>query len=295
MNRIKKSISLIMVILVICTGIIGCGTNSSVSSDSSESSTEPSPGTKTASAENSKPAQSSVSSSESSETTSEDLGLKESEPVKIKEGIHIKKYPGDSACFKFETPDGLKIITDPNLMNEIVKPDIVTESHQHEDHTDVSALKGNYELIKTAGNYSIKGINIVGYPGKHNKGDTEVSNNMYVFTIDGIKLAHLGSQGELPDNETLKKIGKVDILFLQGFSDPTLSKSKMTVTECNTIIKALTPKIVIPEHGTSKFGKTISVNFGYPVEYRENGELVVTKSKLDKIKKLTIYDLDRWF
>lgn len=81
-------------------------------------------------------------------------------PENFTEGIYIKKYPDNFACFKFETPEGIKVIVDPYNMNETVEPNIVTESHQHWDHTDLSMLKGNYTLITTAGEFSENDIEI---------------------------------------------------------------------------------------------------------------------------------------
>ena len=107
-------------------------------------------------------------------------------PVNFTEGVWIKKYPGGYACFKFETPDEIKIVCDPYYMDEEVSADIVTESHQHVDHVDTSRIIGQFTLLKEPGEYVVEGIHITGIPGKHNKSDTGMTNTIFVFEIDGI-------------------------------------------------------------------------------------------------------------
>lgn len=210
-------------------------------------------------------------------------------PKDFTQGVWIKKYPGNYACFKFETPQGVKIITDPYQMSETLHPDIVTESHQHSDHTDVSDLTGSYKLITEAGVYNVKGIKINGYPGKHNTGDTDVTNNIFVFEIGGIKIAHFASQGELPDKETLDRIGKVDILLIQVF-DPGMAK--LILKDCVQIMDGLKPKIVIPEHGMAGASDAIAEYFQIPAEYASTGEIYLTRLDLDAIQGIRIIDLD---
>jgi hypothetical protein len=208
------------------------------------------------------------------------------------EGVWIKKYPENYACFKFETPEGIKIITDPYMMDETVKPDIVTESHQHGDHTDVSKLQGTYKLIKEPGSYIEKGIKILGYSGKHNKGDVTGTNNIFVFEINGIKIAHFASQGQLPSDELLGKIGDADVLLIQASIKPEYANSKLNLEETEAIIKMLKPKIVIPEHGSENLGKALATYLDLKVEFVKNGEIVVTRSGLNASKGLRILDLD---
>lgn len=210
------------------------------------------------------------------------------------DGVWIKKYPENYACFKFETPEGIKIIADPYMMNEIVKPDIVTESHQHDDHTDVSKLQGAYRLIKETGSYNEKEISIIGYSGKHNKGDMAETNIMYVYEINGIRIANFASQGELPSDEVLKKMGTVDILLIQASIKSEYSNSKLDLEETKVIIKSLNPKIVIPEHGSENMGKALATYLGLKVEFIKSGEVVVNRSELNASKSLRILDLDTY-
>lgn len=211
---------------------------------------------------------------------------------KFTEGVWIKKYPDNYACFKFETPDGLKIIADPYNMNETVHPDIVTESHQHIDHTDVSKLTMPYKLIRDPENFTQKGIKITGISGKHNKGDMSGTNSIFIFEINGIKIAHFASQGELPSDEVLNKMKNIDVLLIQASIEPDYLQGKLTLQECDHIIKILNPKIVIPEHGTPYISVAFAKYFNKLDEYASSGEIVVTRSSLDSISSFKIIDLD---
>jgi hypothetical protein len=285
LNKAKRNIALLLSTIMICVIVSGCSIKFFGDSKSGETAKKTNQSNETASAESSTSLESSISSSDNNE-------VKVKKPVIITEGILIKKYPGNFACFKFETPDGIKIITDPYEMDETVEPYIVTESHQHGDHTDVSKLKGTYKLINTIEDFSEKGIKIKAYSGKHNKGDTEGTNYIYVFDINGIRIAHFASQGELPTDETLKKIGKVDILLIQASFKPQYADSKLNVNECAAIIKILDPKIIIPEHGAIKMGQVIADKLGIKLEHLNTGELAVTRNGLDTLKKIEVDNLD---
>ncbi len=213
-------------------------------------------------------------------------------PESFEDGVWIKKYHGNFACYKFETPDGIKVITDPFCMDETIDPDIVTESHQHVDHTDVKKLTGIYELLTTTGESIQSGVKVTGVSGKHNKGDTECTNIIYVFEIEGITIAHFASQGELPDEKALEEMGNIDILLIQAFTSPDYKDSKLTLAECKEIIRKLKPKIVIPEHGTPKLGDSLAKYLEADIEYASNGQLVVTRDALDEIETVKIIDLD---
>jgi L-ascorbate metabolism protein UlaG (beta-lactamase superfamily) len=243
-----------------------------------------------------------IQSTVTKEVTDEKNEIQFKMPENFTEGIYIKKYPDNFACFKFETPNGIKVIVDPYYMNETVEPNIVTESHQHWDHTDLSMLKGAYKLITTTGEFSENGIEITGFPGKHDKGDNEGTNFIYVFNINGIRIAHFASQGEVPSDEVMKSIGNVDILLIQTMTSSnsalnfemglTSSSSKLNLEECKSIIEKLNPKIVIPNHGTRKVGQSLATYLNTTIEYGSTGEILVTKNQLNKIKGVKVIDLD---
>lgn len=106
----------------------------------------------------------------------------------------------------------------------------------------------------------------------------------------------------MPSYEVMKSIGNVDILLIQLMTPSnstfnfekglTSSSSKLNLEECKSIIEKLNPKIVIPNHGTSKVGQDLAKYLNTTIEYGNTGEIVVTKNQLNNIKGIKVIDLD---
>ena len=108
---------------------------------------------------------------------------------------------------------------------------------------------------------------------------------IYVFDLDGIRIAHLGDIGQ--DHLTIKQIeelGKIDIAFMQ-FSNPF---SGMFNSEKGfTLIEELKPQIIIPTHtnpkSTRKIGKVVG-----KLEILEN-ELIISRDDIDNSQRKVIW------
>ena len=203
--------------------------------------------------------------------------------------LRITKYPGDNSAFKIETPTGLVIITDPCDMTEEVEPDIVFVSHSHDDHADFSHLKGPYQIIDKAGNFNVKGVAITGIDGHHNRGDQTVTNHIFVFELEGLRIAQFGSQGDLPTEEMFRQIGSVDILFIQIYGALYL---KLSPTQAYDIVQRLQAKLVIPQHGDPKNTDYLIQWIKGPSEKIASGQIIVSKEELDKLPKTKVVSLD---
>jgi len=206
----------------------------------------------------------------------------------VAQGVGILKYPQNQTAFKFVTPENVTIITDPFFMNEKIPADIVTESHQHLDHTDTSQITGDYTLLKKSGAFDVAGIHIVGYPGIHDKGDTTETNIIFVFDIDGIRIAQFGSQGAIPDDATLAKIGSVDVLIIQFMDFYT----KMSPAEAATVAADLHAKIIIPAHGDPTMNDDLAELLGIEMVSEASGQINVTRDTLDKMETPEVIVLD---
>jgi L-ascorbate metabolism protein UlaG (beta-lactamase superfamily) len=114
------------------------------------------------------------------------------------------------SCFKIQTKSqrGGKettIITDPFDKSIGLRPpqgiaEIVLISHtQHNDHNNVSAIKGDPFVIDASGEYSIEGIQIEGIESFHDKSNGEERGRNTIFTIDseGMRICHLGDLGHI--------------------------------------------------------------------------------------------------
>ncbi|MFH0804609.1 MAG: MBL fold metallo-hydrolase [Patescibacteria group bacterium] len=153
------------------------------------------------------------------------------------------------SCFKIQGKD-VTIVTDPyaasiGLKLPRLSADIVTVSHGHHDHSNVGAVSGQPFVIDAPGEYETKGVFIGGIPAWHDaeSGASRGSNTIYLFQLEGVKLAHLGDLGGSLTDEQLEKLEGVDILFLPVGGTYTLDGVKAA-----DLVNQLEPRIVIPMH-----------------------------------------------
>lgn len=154
------------------------------------------------------------------------------------------------ACFHVTLKNGVRVLFDPydkpTGYPEIdLETDIVITSHSHHDHSDLSGIKGNYTLIKTAGVHNIGGVIIEGIPTwhDHHLGAHRGANLVFTLKAEGMTLCHTGDLGCVPDEEVLKKLEDVDILLLAVGGHYTVNAA-----EALEICGRLSPNIIIPMH-----------------------------------------------
>lgn len=124
--------------------------------------------------------------------------------------------------------------------------DILLITHEHGDHSNKKAIRGEPFVIETPGEYEIKEIFIHGIPSFHDdtEGKDRGKNTIYVIEMEEMRLCHLGDLGQkelTPDQ--LEKIGDVDILMIPVGGNYTLDAK-----EANHVISQIEPRIVIPMH-----------------------------------------------
>lgn len=132
----------------------------------------------------------------------------------------IKRFA--HSCFLLQSEGGTRILTDPcdpetGYNVGPVEADCVTESHQHHDHNYTAAAKGrDVKVISAPGEYTVGDVKITGIPCWHDEmqGAKRGGNIIFVFEMDGLRLAHMGDIGHLPDEATLKAMGHIDILLI---------------------------------------------------------------------------------
>lgn len=167
------------------------------------------------------------------------------------------QYYGHS-CFKITTKtegrgsEDVVVFMDPFDKRIGLKPpqgraDVVFVSHtQHDDHSNVEALKDNPVIIDSPGEYSVKGINITGIDSFHDnqEGVLRGRNTIFVLDTEDIRICHMGDLGtpELTVKQ-MEKIGDVDILMI-----PVGGKYTINGKEAAKIAKKLSPAMVIPIH-----------------------------------------------
>jgi L-ascorbate metabolism protein UlaG (beta-lactamase superfamily) len=157
------------------------------------------------------------------------------------------------ACFLLTSDSGLRIITDPYTPGafglEYAPPaetaDIVTVSHDHADHNNVAAVKGNPQVVQGVGSQEAKGIRFKGIATAHDEssGKERGTNTIFCFALDGINVCHLGDLGHDLSDQTVADIGDVDVLLI-----PVGGNFTIDAPVANGICKKLAPKVIIPMH-----------------------------------------------
>ncbi len=124
------------------------------------------------------------------------------------------------SCFLIESEAGTRLLTDPpdadtgyNIQTQRV--DAVTSSHDHTDHANF-ALAPDAKRITGLGKTVVGDMEIEGFASCHDNqgGRIRGGNILYKITADGLRLLHAGDIGVLPDEDTLRAIGKVDVLMV---------------------------------------------------------------------------------
>jgi len=142
------------------------------------------------------------------------------------------------------------VVTDPygELAGKFpkgIEADMVTVSHDHEDHNQSQKVGGNPFIISGPGEYEVGGVSVVGVPTSHDDtdGNERGQNTAYVIEIDGLRIIHLGDLGHKLTQEQLEEIGPVDILLIPVGGIYTIdAKTAAEVT------KQIDPWVVIPMH-----------------------------------------------
>lgn len=172
-----------------------------------------------------------------------------------------------------------------------IDADIVTVSHNHNDHNQTKLVGGNPKIVSGPGEYEIKGISIFGIPSFHDKkrGAERGSNTIYTIRMEGINLCHLGDLGEKLSEEQAGEIGSVDILFIPVGGVYTIDQG-----EAAEIVSVIDPRVVIPMHyktadakmtelaDVSEFVKSIGL------EPQKFDKYVVSQDKLPEERTLVI-------
>ena len=180
--------------------------------------------------------------------------------------------------------DAVSIITDPYNGDKVglklprLEADIVTISHDHEDHNNLAGVKGEPFVIRGAGEYEIKSVYIDGIHSFHDaeKGGKRGDNIMYRFDIEDISVAHLGDLGHELDDKQLERLEGTDILLIPVGGIFTIDAQKAV-----SVINQIEPRIVIPMHykvpglkidlnGVDQFLKALAVKPRYEEKLKIN-------------------------
>ena len=164
------------------------------------------------------------------------------------------------ACFRLEG-DGLAVITDPYTpgpqgsgFQPINEPaDIVIMSSATDAfHSDPSHILGNPTVVNAlelpSEGATVRGLHIRPFPTMENLnydfGRDPDANAMYLFTLGGVRVLHMGDVGNpLSDDQLATLRGNVDLLLAL-----TGGRATIALDDLDAAINAIQPRAVIPMH-----------------------------------------------
>ena len=154
------------------------------------------------------------------------------------------------AAFLVTAANGARLVTDPYttgpglMLGEITETaDVVTVSHEHGDHNNAAAVKGNPKILRAAG--EVKGIKIKAVIAYHDNigGARRGKNTVFCFEVDGINVCHAGDLGHELSAEQVNAIGRVDVLMIPVGGNFTIDANGAT-----KVCDQLKPKVILPMH-----------------------------------------------
>jgi L-ascorbate metabolism protein UlaG (beta-lactamase superfamily) len=151
-------------------------------------------------------------------------------------------------CFRLRGR-GAAVVTDPyppsiGLKLQRLDADLVTVSHEHENHNYTEVMRDAYE-IRGPGEYEVAGVSVIGVPTFHDaeKGGKHGRNTVYLIEIDDVRVCHLGDLGHRLDDTDAETVSSVDVLLV-----PVGGRTAINAAQAAEVVRQLEPRYVVPMH-----------------------------------------------
>jgi len=151
-------------------------------------------------------------------------------------------------CFRLRGRSAA-VVTDPyppaiGLKLSRMDADVVTISHDHENHNYSQVVREAYE-IRGPGEYEVAGVAVIGLPTYHDaeKGATRGRNTVYLIEIDDVRVCHLGDLGHGLDDAEAETLSSADVLLV-----PVGGHSVINAAQAAAVVRQLEPRYVVPMH-----------------------------------------------
>jgi L-ascorbate metabolism protein UlaG (beta-lactamase superfamily) len=151
-------------------------------------------------------------------------------------------------CFRLRGR-GAAVVTDPfppaiGLKLPRLDADLVTVSHEHENHNYTQIVREAYE-IRGPGEYEVAGVSVIGVPSYHDaeKGAKHGRNTIYLIEIDDVRICHLGDLGNALDDAEAEAISAPDVLLV-----PVGGRTVINAAQAAQVVRQLEPRFVVPMH-----------------------------------------------
>lgn len=177
-----------------------------------------------------------------------------------------------------------------------VRADVVTVSHDADDHNFVKGVKGDFKVLSGPGEYEVSGVFVTGV---ELHGDRKAAkkdaprNTVFLFEFEDATVCHLGDLNIVPTQAQVEEVlSEVDVLLV-----PVGGGESLTAAQAAEIVSLLEPHIVVPMHyktsgsamkldPVSKFLKEMGLDKVQPQE-----SLKVSRSGLPDETQVVLLDL----
>jgi L-ascorbate metabolism protein UlaG (beta-lactamase superfamily) len=130
---------------------------------------------------------------------------------------------------------------------EGVSADLVLVTHEHRDHNGVDRIEGDPMVLRsTAGRLQSPIGEVLAVASEHDDeaGTRRGPNTIFVFELDGVRVAHLGDFGQRAlRDEQATAIGAVDLLFVPVGGGVTIDAE-----QADAVVERLGPRWIVPMH-----------------------------------------------
>lgn len=173
----------------------------------------------------------------------------------------IIKYWGH-AFFTLALENGKVIACDPygdfyDYPKRSLRADLCLMSHHHHDHDGVHSLQPGAKLVDQQGvMHPLDGVKVTGIPTWHDgkQGALRGENTFYVIEAEGLRIAHAGDLGHVPEKKQLAGMGRLDVLLL-----PVGGYYTIDAAQALEVCRLLQPTVVIPMHYRTQYDQEMPI------------------------------------
>ncbi|MBI1885495.1 MAG: MBL fold metallo-hydrolase [Chloroflexi bacterium] len=204
------------------------------------------------------------------------------------------------SCFRIRGREAV-VVTDPcppstGYSLSKVTADVVTLSHDHDDHTYLKAVTGQRMVVRGPGEYEVEGAFFTGITTYHDgrNGAVQGKNLAFVIEMEEISVCHLGDLGHTPTPDQVEEMTGVDVLLIPVGGHTTIDGAAAA-----EVVSLLEPKLVVPMHyqtdsakveldPLNRFLKEMGIN-----SFESQPKLTLTKSSLPEETQVVVLDYKR--
>jgi L-ascorbate metabolism protein UlaG (beta-lactamase superfamily) len=157
------------------------------------------------------------------------------------------------SCFRLRDRS-VTVVTDPygkdiGLILPRVRADLVTVSHDADDHNYTRGVKSGFTTLTGPGEYEVAGLFVTGLElrGERKKSKEQAAkprNTVFLFEFEDLTVCHLGDLDHVPTQAQVEEsLGQVDVLLI-----PVGGGESLNAAQASEVVSLLEPHIVIPMH-----------------------------------------------